>query len=123
MKRILSVALVILFSLAEKTILALPVSDDKPKKIKAKSVKKIMEKVADWQLKTWSEKGSRHKWYDWTNAAGYTGLMALNNISNKKKYIEEPVFKIMAETLRSPETWSRFRQAQSTACGLMIESV
>jgi unsaturated rhamnogalacturonyl hydrolase len=63
-------------------------SDPKPKKIKAKTVKKIMEKVAGWQLKTWSEKGSRHPWYDWTNAAGYTGLMALSNISNNKQYIE-----------------------------------
>ena len=26
-------------------------------------------------------------------------------LMNKEKYIEEPVFKIMAETLRSPETW------------------
>lgn len=93
MKRILSVALVILFSLAEKTILALPVSDDKPKKIKAKSVKKIMEKVANWQLKTWEEKGSKHRWYDWTNAAGYTGLFALSNISRNKKYIETLIAK------------------------------
>lgn len=33
---------------------------------------------------------------------------------NKEKYIEEPVFKIMAETLRSPETWSKRKTEQDT---------
>ena len=47
-----------------------------------------MEKVADWQLKNWKEKGSRHKWYDWTNAAGYSGLYALSNISKKQDYVQ-----------------------------------
>jgi len=88
MKRIASIALIILFSLAARTILALPAGNDKPKKIKAKSVKKIMEKVANWQLNTWEEKGSKYRWNDWTNAAGFTGLMALTNISNKKQYVK-----------------------------------
>jgi unsaturated rhamnogalacturonyl hydrolase len=87
MKHIISFALFFLFSFTVKTISAIPASDDKPKKLKAKSVKKIMEKVADWQLKAWEEKGSRHRWNDWTNAAGFTGLLALSNISNKKQYL------------------------------------
>jgi unsaturated rhamnogalacturonyl hydrolase len=47
-----------------------------------------MEKVANWQLKNWEEQGSKHRWGDWTNAAGYTGIMALSNISNDPKYIQ-----------------------------------
>jgi unsaturated rhamnogalacturonyl hydrolase len=92
MKRIFSFAFIIFCTLAAKTLAALPANDEGPKKIsasarvKAGSVKKVMEKVANWQLKTWKEKGSKYRWSDWTNAAGFTGLMALSNISNKKQY-------------------------------------
>lgn len=58
-----------------------------------KHILKTMEKVADWQLKTWDEQGSRHAWWDWTNAAGYTGLLALSKISKNEKYINTLVAK------------------------------
>ncbi len=88
MKRMVSVVFVFTLFFAFIKVSAFPGSDDKPKKIKAKSVKKIMEKVAGWQLQTWKEKGSKYRWYDWTNAAGYTGLLALSNISTNKEYIQ-----------------------------------
>jgi rhamnogalacturonyl hydrolase YesR len=93
MKRVLlfTAFFALIFSL-QKTI-ASPAGDQKPEKIKAKAVKKIMERVADWQLKSWNANGSKHPWYDWTNAAGYTGLMALANISNNKQYIQTLVDK------------------------------
>lgn len=53
-----------------------------------KQIRTVMEKCAEWQLKTWEEKGSRHPWWDWTNAAGYTGIMALSSISENEKYIQ-----------------------------------
>jgi len=40
-----------------------------------------MEKVAGWQLNTWRQKGSHWPKYDWTNAAGYTGLLELGKLS------------------------------------------
>src|SRR5437868_11681526 len=52
-----------------------------------KQVLLTMEKVASWQLNNWKEKGSRHPWWDWTNAAGYTGIMALTQISKDPQYI------------------------------------
>jgi len=52
-----------------------------------KPILRAMEKVASWQLNTWKEKGPRHPWWDWTNAAGYTGIMALTKISKDPKYI------------------------------------
>lgn len=45
-----------------------------------------MEKVADWQLSYWKTKGFKHPKWDWTNAAGYTGFLALGNISKNKAY-------------------------------------
>lgn len=69
-----------------RNVSATPPDEINPPKIKAKYVKKIMEKVADWQLNAWNEKGSRHPWFDWTNAAGYTGLYALSTISAKNIY-------------------------------------
>ena len=51
-----------------------------------KQILRKMEKVASWQLNTWKEKGPRHPWWDWTNAAGYTGIMALGKISKDPKY-------------------------------------
>jgi rhamnogalacturonyl hydrolase YesR len=52
-----------------------------------KEILQAMEKVATWQLDYWQQKGKKHPWWDWTNAAGYTGLMALSNISSDPKYI------------------------------------
>ncbi len=50
-----------------------------------KPVLALMEKVADWQLKTW-QTGSKWPWGDWTNAAGYPGIFALGTLSKKEKY-------------------------------------
>lgn len=55
---------------------------------KAKDVQKLMEKVADWQLNQWDSKGSKWPMWDWTNAAGYTGILALADISKNKRYIK-----------------------------------
>ncbi|MBC7888387.1 MAG: glycoside hydrolase family 88 protein [Ferruginibacter sp.] len=88
MKKIISFTFLLIFSFAAIKAFALPRNDDNPKKINAKSVKKIMEKVADWQLNHWKQNGSKHRWYDWTNAAGYTGLAALGYISKKPQYIQ-----------------------------------
>jgi len=52
-----------------------------PKKVLA-----IMEKVADWQLNHWQTTGFKHPKWDWTNAAGYTGIFALGTISKNKVY-------------------------------------
>ena len=54
---------------------------------KQKDVLKIMERVADWQFKQWETNGSRWPMWDWTNAAGYTGMLALADISKKKAYL------------------------------------
>jgi len=51
------------------------------------SVLRIMRKVADWQLASWEHDGMRWPKSDWTNAACYTGLMALNRVANDSKYL------------------------------------
>ena len=56
-------------------------------KINPDSVLKIMNKVADWQLDTWHQNGMRHKKWDWTNGACYTGFIALGAISHYPKYM------------------------------------
>lgn len=53
-----------------------------------KSILASMERVADWQLKRWADSGSKHRWWDWTNAAGYTGIYALSTISNNDAYVK-----------------------------------
>ena len=52
----------------------------------SKQVLATMEKVADWQLADWKEKGMIYPKWDWTNAAGYTGLFQLSKISKNKAY-------------------------------------
>ncbi|MBC8095946.1 MAG: glycoside hydrolase family 88 protein [Akkermansiaceae bacterium] len=47
-----------------------------------KTIRATMERVADWQLAN----PSRHKPTDWTQGAGYTGIMALSRISANPKY-------------------------------------
>lgn len=88
MKKIFFLVFVVSTALSTVNAWASSTGDGKPKKIKARAVKKVMEKVADWQLKSWKENGSRYRWNDWTNAAGFTGLMALGNISNNNQYIK-----------------------------------
>ena len=46
------------------------------------AVVKDMRRVADWQLAN----PSKHPATDWTQAAGYTGMMALAGISGERKY-------------------------------------
>jgi unsaturated rhamnogalacturonyl hydrolase len=48
------------------------------------SVLKVMERVADWQL----AHPSLHSPTDWTQAAGYTGMMALANISPSPRFLD-----------------------------------
>jgi rhamnogalacturonyl hydrolase YesR len=50
--------------------------------IEPKAVLSAMERVADWQL----DHPSKHKTTDWTQGAGYTGIMALAGISGNGKY-------------------------------------
>ena len=50
--------------------------------IERKAVLTAMERVADWQL----EHPSKHHPTDWTQGAGYTGIMALAEISKDRKY-------------------------------------
>jgi len=52
-----------------------------------KSILKTMERVADWQLSTWKEKGFNHAKYDWTNGACYAGLFDLGKMSKKGIYL------------------------------------
>ncbi|MFI5130564.1 MAG: glycoside hydrolase family 105 protein [Chitinophagales bacterium] len=59
--------------------------------LEQKQILLTMEKVASWQLRSWEEQGSRHPWWDWTNAAGYTGIVALSNISKDPRYIRKLV--------------------------------
>jgi len=55
---------------------------------KPASILKTMERVADWQLNTWEQNGQRWPKYDWTNAAGYTGILELGKISKNDRYIK-----------------------------------
>lgn len=50
--------------------------------IEPKAVLGAMERVADWQL----AHPSKHRPDDWTQGAGYTGMMALDGISGSRKY-------------------------------------
>ena len=57
------------------------------KKAKTDSIIKIMNKVADWQLREWQEHSPRHQKWHWTMGACYTGYVALNQVSHDPKYI------------------------------------
>ncbi|HVU33211.1 MAG TPA: glycoside hydrolase family 88 protein [Opitutaceae bacterium] len=50
----------------------------------APEVRALMERVADWQLAN----PSKHPATDWTQAAGYTGMMALAGISDSPRYLD-----------------------------------
>ncbi|MDP4899024.1 MAG: glycoside hydrolase family 88 protein [Akkermansiaceae bacterium] len=50
--------------------------------IEPKAVLATMERVGDWQI----DNPSHHRPTDWTQGAGYTGIMALAGISNDPKY-------------------------------------
>jgi rhamnogalacturonyl hydrolase YesR len=50
--------------------------------IKPQAVLEVMERVADWQL----AHPSKHPPTDWTQGAGYAGIMALAGISESPKY-------------------------------------
>jgi unsaturated rhamnogalacturonyl hydrolase len=54
----------------------------------ADSVLRIMKKVADGQLRTWGKSGMRWAKTDWTNAACYTGYMAINSVANDPRYLD-----------------------------------
>ena len=50
--------------------------------IEPAAILNVMERVGDWQL----AHPSRHSPTDWTQAAGYAGIMALGGISGESKY-------------------------------------
>lgn len=56
------------------------------KKASVDSVQHIMKKVADWQLKDWTQNGMKAPQWDWTNAAAYTGFMAFNTTTKDSVY-------------------------------------
>ncbi|MGN8056225.1 glycoside hydrolase family 88/105 protein [Pedobacter sp. 22163] len=49
---------------------------------------KMMQRVADWQLDTWKNKGFNHRKADWTNGACYTGIFAFGNIKGNDRYLK-----------------------------------
>ena len=49
---------------------------------------KMMQRVADWQLDTWKNKGFNHRKADWTNGACYTGIFAFGNIKGNERYLK-----------------------------------
>src|SRR3954469_10966999 len=50
------------------------------------AVLSIMQRVADWQLNDYTTNGFKHRAYDWTNAACYTGLIELMKMNVSDKY-------------------------------------
>ncbi|MBC8034716.1 MAG: glycoside hydrolase family 88 protein [Chitinophagaceae bacterium] len=58
---------------------------------KPKSIRKVMERVADWQLNSWKTTPPKYAMTDWVAAAGYTGILALSDISKSKKYVKSLV--------------------------------
>ncbi|GAA4199813.1 hypothetical protein GCM10022289_10760 [Pedobacter jeongneungensis] len=49
---------------------------------------KTMQRVADWQLNTWKDKGFNHRKADWTNGACYTGIFAFGNLRGNERYLQ-----------------------------------
>jgi len=49
---------------------------------------KTMQRVADWQLNTWKNKGFNHRKADWTNGACYTGIFAFGNLRGNERYLQ-----------------------------------
>ncbi|WP_412468273.1 glycoside hydrolase family 105 protein [Pedobacter sp. KLB.chiD] len=49
---------------------------------------KTMQRVADWQLNTWKNKGFNHRKADWTNGACYTGIFAFGNLRGNERYLK-----------------------------------
>lgn len=52
-----------------------------------KDIRKLMEKVADWQINEWEHGEKKERMNHWVNATGLTGLMALADISRNRGYI------------------------------------
>lgn len=76
-----------------KTLAApVPVGPPLSGAIAPQAVLTAMERVADWQLAN----PSKHRQTDWTQGAGYTGMMALAGISGSPKYLDAMLQ--MAET-------------------------
>jgi rhamnogalacturonyl hydrolase YesR len=68
--------------LAERPSTAVPVS------LRKKDILQLMEKVADWQINDWEHGAKKQRMNHWVNATGLTGLVALSDISKKRKYIQ-----------------------------------
>lgn len=52
------------------------------------SIFKTMQRVADWQLNIWKDKGFNHRKADWTNGACYTGIFAFGNLRGNEHYLK-----------------------------------
>ena len=81
-------AAVVLFVPAHADVLAVPRKGPADTAaLTPTAVLALMQRVADWQL----EHPSKHPATDWTQAAGYAGMMALVGISGDPKYREAMV--------------------------------
>jgi unsaturated rhamnogalacturonyl hydrolase len=84
----MSVTIKKLFSLLLITLFAIKVSAlSKDTLFRQKNILKTMERVADWQLNAWKDKGFIHPKYDWTNGACYAGLFELGKMTKKDTYL------------------------------------
>jgi unsaturated rhamnogalacturonyl hydrolase len=55
---------------------------------KPEQILSLAKRVADWQINDWQTNGQRWPKWDWTNAVAYTGMFALHEVANDKKYID-----------------------------------
>lgn len=63
------------------TLVCFAVSSNARKGVTPQNLLKSMKQVAEWQMNT----PLRHKLYDWTNGALYTGMMAYGRLTNDGK--------------------------------------
>lgn len=54
--------------------------------LKPTTILSTMEKVANWQMNLWDDRGYKYHTWHWANAAGYTGFFELSKISKNKAY-------------------------------------
>lgn len=55
--------------------------------LRQKDIRKLMEKVADWQINRWNKGVKEPRMSHWVNATGLTGLMALDDVSRSRRFI------------------------------------
>ena len=67
---------------------ARPTHEKRDSILQKTNIFKMMQRVADWQLDTWKNKGFNHRKADWTNGACYTGIFAFGNIKGNDRYLK-----------------------------------